>query len=185
MEANVEWLWEPRYHRAFLELKRLVSETPVLRFYDVNRPVTLATDASKHGYGAVIMQAGQPVAFASMRTSKAGQNYAPIENEISAIVFGCTRFHDYVYGQQLTVETDHKPLVGIFRKPLNKLSPMLRCIRLKLLRCNLNVVWKPGNDTFILDALSRAVSENAPGTPYYERSIWHCKKMAYLFAGVD
>ena len=127
----------------------------------MNRPVTLATDASKHGYGAVIMQAGQPVACASRRTSKAEQNYAPIGNEMSAIVSGCTRFHDYVYGQKLTVETDHKPLVGIFRKPLNKLNPRLQCMRLKFLRHDLNVVWKPGKGMFIPDALSRAVSENA------------------------
>ena len=91
-----------------------------------------------------MMQTGQPVAYASRKTSTAGQNYAPIENEMSAVAFGCTRFHDNVYGKQLTVETDHKPLVGLFQKPLNKLSPRLQCMRLKLLRYDLNVIWKPG-----------------------------------------
>ena len=97
------------------------------------------------------MQSGQPVAYASRRTSQAEQNYAPIENETSATAFGCTRFHDDVCGQQLTVETDHKPLVGIFRKPLNKL---------KLLRCGLNVVWTPGKHMFI--------HENEPGQIHEE-----------------
>ena len=89
----------------------------------------------------IIMQSGQPVAYASRRTSQAEQNYAPIENEMSAIVFECILFHDYVYGQQLTVEMDHKPLVCmVFQKPLNKLSPRLQCMRLKLLRYDVNVV---------------------------------------------
>ena len=57
-------------------------ETPVLRFYDVNRPITFATDASKHEYGAVIMQTGQPVAYASRKTSTAGQNYAPARDPV-------------------------------------------------------------------------------------------------------
>ena len=52
MKTNVVWLWEPHHQRAFVELKRLVSETPVMKFYDVNQPVTLATVASKYGYGS-------------------------------------------------------------------------------------------------------------------------------------
>ena len=56
----------------------------------------------------------------------AESNYAPIENELSAVLYGCTRFHDYIYGQKVTVETDHKPLVRIMAKPLHKLSPRIQ-----------------------------------------------------------
>jgi len=39
------------------------------------------------------------------------KNYAQIEKEMLAIVFGCTRFHKLIYGSHnVIVESDHKPL---------------------------------------------------------------------------
>ena len=49
METNVVWIWEPRHQRAFVELKRLVSETPGLKFYDVNQPVWGRDNAMHRG----------------------------------------------------------------------------------------------------------------------------------------
>jgi len=40
-----------------------------------------------------------------------------------SIVFACNKFRDYLYGQQVKVYNDHKPLENIFKKPLHK-SPM-------------------------------------------------------------
>ena len=71
--------------------------------------------------------------YASMCLTPAESNYAPIESEMSAVLYGCTRFHNYIYAQKVTVETDHKPLVGIMAKPLHKLSPRIQSIRRKLL----------------------------------------------------
>ena len=161
-EGGVEWSWEPHHQKAVDDLKCLVTRAPVLKFYDVDKPVTLNTDASKKGYGAVIIQDERPVAYASRRVTSAEKNYAPIKNEMSAIVFGCVTFHDYIYGQQVTVETDHKPLVGIFQKEISKLSPRLQNMRLKLLRYDLKVVWKPGKEMFVADALSRSIPSDAP-----------------------
>ena len=48
--------------------------------------VTLQTDASEKGLGAVLIQNGQPVAFASRTLSKTEQRYATIEKECLAIV---------------------------------------------------------------------------------------------------
>ena len=38
---------------------------PVLRYYDVNKPVTVQCDTSQAGLGAVLLQDGQPVCYAS------------------------------------------------------------------------------------------------------------------------
>lgn len=59
------------------------------------------------------------IAYASSAQSKAQQNYPQIEMEATAIKYGCMKFHEYVYGKKLTVETDHKPLEIIFKKPLH------------------------------------------------------------------
>jgi hypothetical protein len=64
-EKGVAWSWEERHARAAKKLKQVLTKTPVLKFYDAKLPVTLATDASTHGLGAVIEQENKPVAFAS------------------------------------------------------------------------------------------------------------------------
>lgn len=42
------------------------------------------------------MQNGQPIAYASRSLNKAEKNNAMIEKEMAAIVFGATRFHEYI-----------------------------------------------------------------------------------------
>ena len=91
----------------------------------------------------------------------AESNYAPIESKLSAALYGCTRFHDYTYGQKVTVETDHKPLVGIMAKPLHKLSPRIQSIHRKLIWYDINATWKPGQEMFAPDCLSRASANQA------------------------
>ena len=76
-------------------------------------------------------------------------------------MYGCTRFHDYIYGQKVTVETDHDPLVGIMAKPLHKLSPHIQSMRRKLLWYDINATWKPGQKMFVPDCLSRALVKQA------------------------
>ena len=69
------------------------------------------------------MQQGQPVASASRALSNPEINYAPIEKEMLAIVFGCERLNMYTHGAEGEVNSDHKPLENIFKKPLFKVPP--------------------------------------------------------------
>ena len=72
------------------------------------------------------MQEGKPVAFGSKTLTSCERNYANIEREMLAIVWGTQKFHTYVYGRRVIVETDHKPLESIFRKPLESRRAMTR-----------------------------------------------------------
>ena len=99
--------------------EKALMSTPVLKLYDVHQPVTVSVDASSHGLGAALIQNKQPVAYASRALTPAEQNYAQTEKEMLAIVFRCEQFHDYIYGKKdVLVETDHKPLETILKKPL-------------------------------------------------------------------
>jgi hypothetical protein len=69
----------------------------------------LQVDASKGGLGACLLQDGHPVAYASRSLSSAEENYAQIEKELTAVVFGCEKFHCYVYGKPIDIDSDHKP----------------------------------------------------------------------------
>ena len=73
-----------------------------------------------------------PVAFASRALTETESRYAQIEKELLALVYVCTKFHHYIYGRAVTVETDHQPLITILKKPLHTASAriqrlMLRC----------------------------------------------------------
>ena len=64
LDRNSVWHWLPKLDQAVQEIKRLKSITPVLRYYDVLKPVTVQSDASKNGLGCCLTQQGQPVEFA-------------------------------------------------------------------------------------------------------------------------
>ena len=55
------------------------------------------------------------------------QKYTAIEKEALGLVFGCQKLDEYIYGREITLETDHKPLVSIPKKPLADISPQTSC----------------------------------------------------------
>ena len=84
-----KFTWAKQHDEAFATIQQLVIQHPVLKFYNLEEEVTLQTDASNKGLGAVLLQGGQPVAFASRTLSQTEQRYAVIEKECLAIVFAC------------------------------------------------------------------------------------------------
>ena len=162
--ANAQFIWSRQHNKAFEDMKKLVVQHPVLKYYDVSEEVTLQREASERGLGATLMQNGQPVAFASRTLSTTEQRYAQIEKECLAIVFGCEKFSQYISRREkVTVESDHKPLQSIFKKSLLHAPMRLQRMMLRLQRYNLDVVYKPGSQMFVADHLSRAfLSETDP-----------------------
>ena len=99
----------------------------------------------------------QPVAYASKKLLPAEKNYATIEKECLAIVWGIQRFEPYLYGRQFKVQTDHSPL-----KQLRQLAPAnsrLTRWSLKLQEYQFEVETVPGRDNVEADYLSRMAEE--------------------------
>ena len=117
LKKNAAWQWNDEHQRASQLLKEECSKQPTLCYYDVSKPVKISADSSKCGLGAICEQDGHPVADVSRALSEAQQRYAQIEK--CNIVFGCEKFHQFIYGKHVEVETDQKPLVNIFKKTLN------------------------------------------------------------------
>ena len=120
LKSDVPWAWFLEHDTAFTKLKSVLSSAPVLRFYDTNLPTALQVDASKKDLGACLLQQKQPVAYASRAMSSSEINYAQIEKELLAIVYGCERFNVCTYGAEIEVLSDQKPLESIFKKPLSR-----------------------------------------------------------------
>lgn len=162
LEKDAEWIWTPHQSKSFRDIKDALSTPPVLRFYDVNMDVKLQADASSYALGAAILQENQPVAYSSRSLTKAELNYPQIEKEALAIRFACLKFHEYIYGKKLTVETDHKPLESIFKKPISSAPPRLQRILLDIAPYSPNVVYIKGETMYIADTLSRDCDNSEP-----------------------
>ena len=55
----------------------------------------------------------RPIAFASRTLHDSERNYAQIEKEALALIFGVKKFYNYVYAWRLIMITDHKHLTAI------------------------------------------------------------------------
>ena len=66
---------------AFQRLKDLCCTATVPADYDVKKETTIQCDASKNAVGAVLLQEGRRVAYASRKLRKSELNWAPIEKK--------------------------------------------------------------------------------------------------------
>ncbi|KAL1447311.1 hypothetical protein WDU94_000006 [Cyamophila willieti] len=151
-----EWIWSDCHDKSFEKLKVLICSSPVLRYYDDTKQLTIETDASKDGLGSCLLIEDQPVSFASRSLTKCEQFYAQIEKELLAICFATEKFHQFIYGKQVIVFSDHKPLMTIMKKNINDVPARLQRMLLRLFKYDLKVMYKPGSQMYISDALSRS-----------------------------
>ena len=159
LSQDVEFCWIDSIHgRALQQLKQMLASAPVLKYYDVRKPVTIQTDASGYGCGSACLQDGLPVEYASRSLTRVErESYAQIEREMAAIVFAVKRFHTYIYGKgDVTVITDHRPLISIFKKPLGNAPRRLQRMLMQLQCYTINLVYQPGTQLVVADTLSRA-----------------------------
>ena len=154
-DKNAKWLWTKVHNDAVETIKHLISREPLLRYYRLEDEVTIQCDASQTGLGTVLLQNGQPVAYSSRSLIKTEQRYAQIEKECLAIVFLCERFFSIFARRRQTVESDHKPLETIFKKPIFSAPKRLQRMFLRLQGYQLNVKCKQGFKMYIADFLSR------------------------------
>jgi len=98
--------------------------------------------------------------------SSAERNYAQIEKELLAIVFACTKFHQFIYGFNTAVQTDHKPLESIVKKPLHKISPRLQRMLLRLQKYDLSLKFVKGKYLHVANTLSRVLCDDTPSEDF-------------------
>lgn len=159
-EKKVAWEWNHEHEKSWTELKRLLTAEIVLRFYDPARPIKISSNASHSGLGAVLIQKDedwQPIKYASCSMTDAQTRYAQIEKELLNITYACERFHQFMSGQAVNVETDHEPLIALLQKPLNDYPLRIQRMMIWLQRYALNVMYTPGKLMYTADTLSRAV----------------------------
>ena len=119
-----------------------------MKFYEETKPLYIETDASGIALRAALLQTRgntsclmdgvpdnsilRPIAFASKILTSMENRYRNIEREALSMLFGLKKFHHYCIAREVSIITDQKPLVVIFKKDVEILSQRLQHILLRI-----------------------------------------------------
>ena len=151
---------DPTCQEGFDQLKKALTEAPVLAYLDNSKPFILETDVSLKGLGTVLSQKGDDnetrvIAYASrsLRPSeKSMRDYSSAKIELMALKWSiCDKFKDYLLGSKFTVFTDNNPLCYI---KSSKLGAAQICWLRKLALYNFDIIYCTGKSNLVADALS-------------------------------
>ncbi|XP_034549911.1 uncharacterized protein LOC117820296 [Notolabrus celidotus] len=152
-----QFQWTPECQAAFERLKHLLTTTPILGYPLDQGCMTLDTDASNVGIGAVLSQVQQGservLAYGSRKLSKTEQNYCTTWRELLAVVEFTSHFRQYLLGRPFIVRTDHSSLRWLTRmkEPEGQLARWLE----KLSEYDFEIIHRPGRLHVNADSLSR------------------------------
>lgn len=163
LRKEAKWKWDTAQQQSFSSVKDLLKSADFLAHFDPHKPLVLECDASPDGIGAVLSHdvgggVLRPIGFRSRLLTGAEKNYSQLEREALALVFGASKFRQYLLGNTFTLMTDHKPLVALFHP--DRPVPVMAAARIQrwaLLLSAYDYVIKhqPGKDNIPADALSR------------------------------
>lgn len=153
------WKRGTKEEEASEEIKKLLTNAPVMAYFAKDAKTHLVTDASPVGLGAVLEQQQEdgsyrPVDYASCKLNNVEKRYSQFEREGLAVRWACQKFYLYLFGMDFELRTDHKPLVTVLGV---KGTPPSACIErwllyLRQFRYDVTHISGKENST---DALSR------------------------------
>ena len=155
MKQGVLYCWESQQQKAFEKIKEAIIKAPVLAYFNPKAQHVIQTDASKKGLGAVLLQEGHPVTFASRALTPTEAHYSSIERELLGVEFGLRRLYNFTHGDTVTLQTDHKPLVPMFNREILTSTPRQQRLLVKIHDYDVKLEYVRGKDNSIADALSR------------------------------
>ncbi|KAJ9546700.1 hypothetical protein OSB04_019243 [Centaurea solstitialis] len=110
-------------------------------------------DASHQGLGAVLMQRGKVIAYASRQLKPHECNYPTHDLELGAVVIALKMWRHYLYGVKCTIYTDHKSLKYLMDQPNLNMRQRRWLDVVKDYDCE--ILYHPGKANVVADALSR------------------------------
>jgi transposase InsO family protein len=167
LKKNSSFVWLPDHAEEFASAKKLLCSVSGVKYFDPKLPTVLLTDASRlYGLGFALVQVEADGKYRLIRAgstslSPAESRYATVELELLAIDYAVNKSAFFLRGmpQPFKVITDHRPLLGVFRRPLHEVeNPRLQRMRGRLDGAGyvFTTEWTPGKEHLIADALSRA-----------------------------
>lgn len=157
--------------RSFEQLKERLVSDPVLKIYDPKAVTEVHTDASKEGYGAVLLQKGDddrfhPIYYMSKQTTSGEKNYSAYLLEVLAVVRAVERFRVYLLGIPFKIVTDCVAFKHTVKA--KKLNATVAKWVIALDEYQYQVDHRAGDRMKHVDALSRAPVMMTVGDPLVE-----------------
>jgi hypothetical protein len=148
--------WTDEADATFVKLKAAVLEATALGWQTENDPLTLYTDASTVGLGAMLVQEREgreiPLQFVSKKFSDAATRWTTIEQECFALVYSVQVLKSHLLGRHFFIKTDHRNLIFMS----TCMVPKVVRWRLTLAEYMFTVIHIPGVTNVVADALSRS-----------------------------
>ena len=91
--------WNNLSEKAFQELKRRLTTSPIMIVPKQEQRYTVYCDASRDELGCVLMQSGRVVAYGSKKLKNHEKNYPTHDLELAAIVFSLKIWRHLLYGE--------------------------------------------------------------------------------------
>lgn len=158
-DTSFEWTEERL--KAFQNIKHEVEKVTSLAWLNPEETCLIQVDASGVGLGAVLLQKGKPIIYASRKLTETEVRYSQLEKEFLAIVFAVKRFRRLIIGTRCSIETDHQPILRLMEKRIDQLPVRIQRWMLAIQAYDLPVKHISGKANVLADALSRnAVNEN-------------------------
>jgi hypothetical protein len=124
---------------------------------DFTKTFVVECDTSSHGFGAVLIQDGHPIAFFSRVVAPRHRDLAAYERELIGLVHAVRHWRPYLWGRRFLIKTDHYSLKYLLDQRLATI-PQHHWVG-KLLGFDFSVEYKPGMTNVVADALSRRDTE--------------------------
>jgi len=105
-----EFKWSTGANRAFEEVKKKMTEAPVMRLPDFTKVFEVECDASGVGIGGVLSQERHPVAYFSEKLNEAKQKYSTYDKEFYAVVQALRYWRHYLLPQEFVLYSDYEAL---------------------------------------------------------------------------
>lgn len=146
------WNWKSDHETAFKKLKKALTSSSVMSYFNPSWQTEILVDGSPVGLGAILTQKSpngretKIISYASRALTPVEQRYSQIEREALAVVYGCEKFHIYVYGQEFHILTDHKPLISMFNHPYSTTPARIERWILRLQQYRVQLIYRPGHD---------------------------------------
>jgi len=153
--------WATEHQEALEQLVSLLTNPPVLAYPDFNLPLTLHTDASDKGLGAVLYQRQNGklriIGYGSRTLTPAERNYHLHSGKLEFLALKwavCEKFRDYLYySPHFTVYTDNNPLTYVMSTA--KLNAVGHRWVGELSDFRFDIKYRPGKSNVDADTLSR------------------------------
>ena len=148
---NVTFEWKLEHQRAFDKMKKALTQTPVMAYFDTSKRTMVIVDGSPFGLGAILAQRerqGQQyniIAYASRPLTPVERRYSQTDIEGLSLVWGIEHFRLFLIGSEFDVITDHKALESTFNNPKSKPPARIERWMMRLQPYNYKVIYKKGS----------------------------------------